>query len=81
MWVKGIRGGNWNNGLNAGVFALNLNNLRSNVNSNIGFRVACAWVNFTEKVFHGMPSSVTHRQALNPCRKAKIVLALHGEYG
>lgn len=37
-----IRGGNWNNGANAGVFALNLNNLRTNVNTNIGFRVALA---------------------------------------
>jgi hypothetical protein len=36
-----IRGGNWNNGSNArsGV-ALNLNNLPSNVNNNIGFRAA-----------------------------------------
>jgi len=33
-----IRGGNWNNTSNAGVFALNLNNPRSNVNTNIGFR-------------------------------------------
>lgn len=35
-----IRGGNWNNGASAGVFALNLNNARSNSNSNIGFRPA-----------------------------------------
>jgi len=35
-----IRGGNWNNGSNAGVFNLNLNNDRSNANSNIGFRPA-----------------------------------------
>lgn len=35
-----IRGGNWNNGSNAGLAALNLNNARSNVNSNIGFRPA-----------------------------------------
>jgi len=35
-----IRGGNWNNGMNAGVFALNLNNAPSNVNTNIGFRLA-----------------------------------------
>jgi len=35
-----IRGGNWNNGSNAGVFNLNLNNPRSNVNTNIGFRSA-----------------------------------------
>lgn len=35
-----IRGGNWNNGSQAGVFALNLNNARSNTNTNIGFRPA-----------------------------------------
>ena len=33
-----IRGGNWNNGSNAGVFTLNLNNAPSNTNTNIGFR-------------------------------------------
>ncbi|MDR2815765.1 MAG: hypothetical protein LBB62_03580 [Proteiniphilum sp.] len=35
-----IRGGNWNNGANAGVASLNLNNARSNVNNNIGCRAA-----------------------------------------
>lgn len=35
-----IRGGNWSNGSNAGLGALNLNNSRSNSNSNIGFRPA-----------------------------------------
>ncbi len=35
-----IRGGNWNNGAGAGVFAVNLNNARSNVNNNIGGRPA-----------------------------------------
>lgn len=35
-----LRGGNWNNGSNAGLGALNLNNARSNTNSNIGFRPA-----------------------------------------
>jgi hypothetical protein len=34
-----IRGGNWNNSANAGVFALNCNNARSNTNTNIGGRV------------------------------------------
>jgi hypothetical protein len=33
-----IRGGNWNNSANAGVFALNCNNDRSNANNNIGAR-------------------------------------------
>lgn len=35
-----IRGGNWNNGSNAGVLTLNLNNAPSNSNTNIGFRVS-----------------------------------------
>jgi len=35
-----IRGGNWNNASNAGLFALNLNNAPSNTNNNIGFRCA-----------------------------------------
>jgi len=33
-----ISGGNWNNGSNAGVWSLNLNNVRSNSNNNVGFR-------------------------------------------
>lgn len=37
---EALRGGNWNNGSNAGVFAVNLNNDRTNTNSNIGFRPA-----------------------------------------
>ena len=35
-----LRGGNWNNQANAGVFELNLNNARTNANGNIGFRAA-----------------------------------------
>lgn len=31
-------GGNWDNGSNAGVWALNLNNSRTNSNSNNGLR-------------------------------------------
>ncbi len=33
-------GGNWNNGAADGAFAVNLNNLRSNSNANVGFRSA-----------------------------------------
>jgi hypothetical protein len=33
-----ISGGNWNNGGNAGLCALNLNNVRGNSNNNVGFR-------------------------------------------
>ncbi len=61
--VKGIvlycaafkRGGNWNNGANAGAFTLNLNNTPSNTNTNIGFRCASdhiprqnVWCKFTD---------------------------------
>jgi len=35
-----LRGGEWNNGAAAGVFALNLNNPRTNISTNIGFRSA-----------------------------------------
>ena len=35
-----IRGGNWNNGALNGVFALNVNNARSDANTNIGARPA-----------------------------------------
>jgi len=39
---KGHRfyGGNWNNGPNNGLFNLNLNNAATNVNTNIGGRLA-----------------------------------------
>lgn len=33
-----ISGANWDNGPNAGVWALNLNNVRGNSNNNVGFR-------------------------------------------
>lgn len=36
-----ISSGNWNNGSNAGVWALNLNNVRGNSNDNVGFRSDC----------------------------------------
>ena len=44
-----IRGGNFNNGANAGVFYLNLNNAPSNANYNIGFR-ACKAQDFRPDV-------------------------------
>jgi len=37
-----LRGGNFNNTSNAGVFYLNLNNAPSNSNYNIGFRASKA---------------------------------------
>ena len=38
------RGGNWNNGGNAGLFYSNGNNGRTNTNDNIGFRSAPALI-------------------------------------
>ena len=35
-----LRGGNYDNTSGAGVFALNLNNVRTNSNTNVGFRSA-----------------------------------------
>ena len=35
-----LRGGGYNNAANAGLFALNLNNARTNRNRNVGFRPA-----------------------------------------
>jgi len=37
-----IAGGNWNNGVNAGVWALNCNNTRTNTNNNVGCRADSA---------------------------------------
>ena len=39
-----LRGGNYNNGAGCGLFALNLNNNRTNANGNIGFRPALALI-------------------------------------
>jgi hypothetical protein len=36
-----ICGGNWNNGVNCGARAVNVNNYPWNVNTNIGSRLAC----------------------------------------
>lgn len=40
------RGGNWNNGANAGPFCANLNNAPTNVNNNIGFRCCSGFFDF-----------------------------------
>lgn len=37
-----IAGGNWNNGSNAGAWAVNFNNARTNSNTNVGFRADSA---------------------------------------
>lgn len=60
-----IRGGNWNNGANAGVFNSNLNNARSNSNANIGGRSAFR------------PKALNARR----CRAGYVGCALRGAVG
>ena len=67
-----LRGGNWNNGANAGAFTLNLNNAPGNTNNNIGFR--CARYSLTKK--YGLnevftETNLRHKDyAFNSCRIA-----------
>jgi len=64
-----IRGGNWNNGSNDGVAALNLNNRRSNANNNIGFRPALT--HHRMPCVYGRTDSVQGKRscAPSPCRE------------
>ncbi|BES53378.1 hypothetical protein [Aeromonas phage phiWae15] len=71
-----IRGGNWNNGANAGPAALNLNNSRANTNSNIGFRPA--FVSRQKTAPYGARPSALSKgcRCLGHCRKTKQVAAV-----
>jgi len=64
MWRFPIRGGNWNNGANAGLGALNLNNRRSNVNNNIGLRPALPLSQTPEA--YGLPESAEGKRSCTP---------------
>lgn len=55
------RGGNWNNAGNAGLAALNLNNARSNRNTNIGFRARFRVLMRKKLVDQGLPSVRTRK--------------------
>lgn len=61
-----IVGGSWNNGANAGLAELNLNNRRSNVNSNIGFRPALLPCQVPGA--QGRPDSATRERSRTPSR-------------
>ena len=63
-----ISGGNWNNAGNAGVFALNLNNYRTNSNYNYGFRSDSVSPHI------GQPNSGTKGGAFRQSMTAKSVL-------
>jgi len=58
------RGGSFNNGSNAGLGALNLNNPRSNSNTNIGFRPALEGIQ--KRHGHGCVVSVSSKGRLIP---------------
>lgn len=56
-----LRGGNWNNGVKAGLFNLNINNLVSNVNNNIGLRSAfgkCRILHFQGSVISAISKGI-----------------------
>ena len=67
-------GGNWNNGGNAGVFYVNLNNARSNANYNIGFRAALA-TNVTRQKLHPQGAASSTRW-----QKDRVSVALARKY-
>jgi hypothetical protein len=52
-------GGNWNNGANAGVFSVNLNNNATNTNNNIGARAV--------RLRHNHAQWIPSRGRLVPC--------------
>jgi hypothetical protein len=59
-----LRGGNWNNTSSAGLGALNLNNVRANVNTNVGFRSALP---LSQKAaVYGRPSSAEGKRSRVP---------------
>jgi len=66
MWRLPIVGGNWNNESNAGLAALNLNNPRSNVNNNIGFRPAL--LGCKKPAPHGALDSACKKRSRTPPR-------------
>ena len=58
-----IAGGNWNNGSNAGVWTLNVNNSRANSNNNVGSR-AVIWSNSRQSPGLKGPEAYRSRGAL-----------------
>ncbi len=71
-----IRGGTWNNGANAGVFSLNLNNPRSNVNWNIGFRLALTKSRILEYTYSRERTKAKGDLDLTDKKAVKICFAL-----
>lgn len=65
-----IAGGNWNNGSNAGVWNLNLNNVRGNSNNNVGFRADSAIPRSLNNEHGGSKGDIFRRVALATAKSA-----------
>ena len=78
-----IAGGNWNNGSNAGVWMLNLNNVRGNSNDNVGCRADSAKPRSVKHAHGGAKGDAFRRAALfyvaakseHPCISSNYSLA------
>src|SRR3989338_1708879 len=64
--VAVLRGGNWNNGANAGPFSANLNNAPTNTNNNIGFRCCNNFESGQIHCFYGNMNSAKKLHQLIP---------------
>lgn len=71
-----IVGGNWNNGANAGVWMLNLNNVRGNSNNNVGFRADSAKPR-SQEYRHGGSKGDAFRRAAKAAAKS-VCLRISG---
>ncbi len=74
-WLP-FRGGNRNNGANAGLAALNLNNERTNANSNIGFRPRSQLLSGQKLPGQGLASSAQLKGRQFHGRSRKILRVL-----
>jgi len=74
-----LRGGNWNNGANAGVFNLNLNNAPENRNNNIGFRCASdpVAISQSDNLGTGLVSSYSNRVGIGNVSNGKLVQSVN----
>jgi hypothetical protein len=71
-----LRGGNWNNGAAAGLGALNLNDRRANVNTNVGFRPALPLSQ--KSCLYGGMSSAEGKRSRIPSRTSRENIDRHG---
>lgn len=71
-----IAGGDWNNGANAGAFAVNGNEARSNANGNIGFRAAYPHVRYCAPKGRNQYKGIIRDLLLSPVMSGEKCLAM-----